>query len=406
MQKKISPAQLRVGMYLDKLGASWLDHPFWRRSFLIEDPASIAQIVELGITEIWIDTGRGLDVEVKAPAASLPAANSPVDPATRVLANKPARVVEEDLVSAMARAQRLCESARGEVASMFGDVRMGRAINVESVGPLVEEIASSVRENAAALISVARLKTHDDYTYLHSVAVCALMVALARELGLDEAEVRRAGVGGLMHDLGKALMPINILNKPGKLTDEEYAVMKLHPAVGHRLLAEGGGADEATLEIALHHHEKMDGSGYPGAQAGEGITHWSRMGAVCDVYDAITSNRPYKSGWDPAQAIRRMNSWKGHFDERILRAFVKSVGIYPVGALVRLRSDRLGVVVEPGRSSLIKPKVKVFFSARSREPITTEIVDLEAARSPDAIAGPEDPATWGFTHLVQLWTPQ
>src|SRR5690606_1050708 len=131
----------------------------------------------------------------------------------------------------------------------------------------------------------------------HSVAVCALMIALARQLQLPPEQIREAGIGGMLHDIGKAAMPLQVLNKPGALTDDEYRIMKAHPLRGYEMRKEGGGASAAALEIALHPHEKFDGSGYPHGLAGEDIDLFSRMGAVCDVYDAISSNRPYKKAW-------------------------------------------------------------------------------------------------------------
>ncbi len=229
---------------------------------------------------------------------------------------------------------------------MFNEARLGHAIDAEHCRPLVAEISESVYRNPGALVSLARLKSADEYSYMHSVAVCALMVSLGRTLGLNEAQCREAGLAGLLHDMGKALMPLEILNKPGKLTDEEFALMRTHPERGHALLVEGGGAGEAVLDVCLHHHEKIDGSGYPHRLSGEPLTLIARMGAVCDVYDAITSNRPYKAGWDPAESIARMASWQGHFDATVFSAFVRSLGIYPTGSLVRLASGRLAVVVE------------------------------------------------------------
>ncbi len=263
---------------------------------------------------------------------------------------------------------------------------MGRAIDTAATQRLVEEISDSVTRNPGALISLARIKTADDYTYLHSVAVCALMVALARQMGLSEEDTRAAGHAGLLHDLGKALMPMDVLNKPGKLTDEEFAIVKQHPVEGHRLLLEAKGTHEVTLDVCLHHHEKMDGSGYPDHLPAEQISRFARMGAVCDVYDAITSNRPYKAGWDPAESLRRMAEWtQGHFDPAIFQSFVKSLGIYPIGSLVRLASGRLAIVVEQSARSLLAPRVKVFFSTRSNARLPPEIVDLSRPGSTEKI---------------------
>jgi putative nucleotidyltransferase with HDIG domain len=303
-----------------------------------------------------------------------------------------------------ARAAKICAKSKQAVVSMFQEARMGNAIDAKDCAPLVEEISNSVMRNPGALISLARLKTADDYTYMHSVAVCALMIALSRQLGLDEEQTRQAGLAGLLHDLGKAMVPNAILNKPGKLTDEEFAEIKKHPAYGHKALLAGNGIPEIALDVCLHHHEKVDGSGYPKGLKADQITLFSKMGAVCDVYDAITSNRPYKAGWDPAESLRKMAEWaKGHFDEAVFQAFVKSLGIYPVGSLIRLDSGRLGVVIEQSEKSLLAPKVKVFFSTKSNVRIKPEVVDLSRPGAQEKIAGREDPAKWNIPDLDELW---
>jgi HD-GYP domain-containing protein (c-di-GMP phosphodiesterase class II) len=210
-----------------------------------------------------------------------------------------------------------------------------------------------------------------------------MMVGLAKQLGLDEAQTRSAGMAGLMHDLGKALMPMEILNKPGKLTPDEFNIIKTHPSEGYRLLLAGDKVDAMVLDVSL----------------------FAKMGAVCDVYDAITSNRPYKSGWDPAESLRKMAEWaNGHFDAMVFQAFVKSLGIYPIGSLVKLTSGRLGVVVEQTGKSLTTPSVKVFFSTKSNVRIPPEVIDLSAPGMTEKIVSREDPAKWRFADLNELWS--
>ena len=289
------------------------------------------------------------------------------------------------------------------MVAIFAQARMGRTVDADASLPLVEEIADSVSRNPDALVSMARLRARNDYTYMHSVAVCALMVALAQQLGLPDDEVREAGLAGLMHDLGKAMMPPDVLNKPGALTPAEFAIMREHPVEGWKLLRADGAAGSSVRTVALHHHEKFDGSGYPARLSGEAIPLVARMGAICDVYDAITTDRPYKNRWDPAHAVRQMSAWTGHFDPVLLQAFIKSLGIYPVGSLVRLASGRLAVVSEQNHATLLKPVVKVFFSVRSGQRMTPERLDLALAETADHITGIEDPAVWKFHGLEALW---
>ena len=407
MLKKINVEHLRAGMHLHGLCGSWMDHPFWRTKFVIKDADEIRLIVDSGIKEVWIDVEKGIDAPAAAEssqevAAGVAAASAnEAAAATPHQAPPPKRVAMAEEVQ---RAARICTSAKTAIVSMFSEVRMGKAISGQAAGELVDEISSSVMRNPGALISLARLKTADDYTYMHSVAVCALMVALAGRLGCDETQTREAGMSGLLHDLGKAMMPMDVLNKPGKLTDEEFRIIKGHPEEGHRLLVEGGTARPVPLDVCLHHHEKTDGSGYPHHLKDEQISVFAKMGAVCDVYDAITSNRPYKAGWDPAESIKRMTEWcNGHFDARIFQAFVKSIGIYPVGSLVRMSSGRLGVVTEQSERSLLTPRIKVFFSSSSMTHIPPELIDLARPGVSEKIVAREDPQKWGIKNLEQFW---
>jgi HD-GYP domain-containing protein (c-di-GMP phosphodiesterase class II) len=383
-------------MHLQAFCGAWLDHPFWRTKFVLSDPNDLVLIRESQIAEVWIDVSKGLDVEAIGSEKIVSAEQIP----------EPPPIVQEkaSFNDEVKRAAKICAKGKEAVVSMFQEARMGKAIEAEAAAPLVEEISNSVLRNPGALISLARLKTADDYTYMHSVAVCALMIALSRKLNLDEQQTREAGMGGLLHDLGKAMIPMEILNKPGKLTDEEFALVKTHPEEGHKLLLGGKGISEVTKDVCLHHHEKIDGSGYPKGFNDEKISLFAKMGAVCDVYDAVTSNRPYKAGWDPAESIKRMAEWKGHFDPTVFQAFVKSLGIYPVGSLIRLESGKLGVVVEQGEQSLLKPKVRVFFSTKSQAYIKPELIDI--ARSSEKIAGREDAAKWGIKDVDRYWAAE
>ena len=403
--KKIKVLDLRLGMFLHGFEGSWLKHPFWKSKFLLDDATDLRAAHASGILECWIDLARGVDLAAPEPQPQLAQFVAEAEPAPRVTFPEPLPVppVSASFDEEMRRAAKLCRDARDATVSMFNEARLGNAIDAQQCVPLVSAIAESMLRNPGALLSLARLKTSDDYTYMHSVAVCALMVALGRALGLDEQGCREAGLAGLLHDIGKATVPLSILNKPGKLTDAEFAAVKSHPLRGHELLVGGEAASAAVLDVCLHHHEKIDGSGYPHKLQGDDISLLARMGAVCDVYDAITSNRPYKSGWDPAESVARMISWKGHFDQKVLSAFIKTLGIYPTGALVKMKTGRLAVVIEQNPALLTKPVVKVFFSTKSDTYIPVERIDLSKAHARDSIAGRESREKWNFIQIDELW---
>ena len=409
MLKKIAVADLRLGMHIQAFCGSWMDHPFWRSKFVLDAEEDLQLVLRSAVREVWIDTSKGLDVdtgttalevagtEEQAAAAEVAQLETTVD---RALA--PVSTAEE-----LARAAAICNSARGAITSMFTDARMGKAINTEVARQVARDIADSVTRNSGALISLARLKTADDYSYMHSVAVCALMVALSRQLGLSDEEARVAGFAGLMHDLGKMDVPLEVLNKPGKLSDAEFAVVRRHTQFGHQRLLDAGINEPVVLDVCLHHHERLDGTGYPNRLAGEQISLMARMGAVCDIYDAITSNRPYKAGWDPSESLRRMAEWVGgHLDNRVFQAFVRSLGIYPIGSLVMLSSGKLAVVVDQTKGSLLKPMVKTVFSTKSSERVVPELIDLSSPHNRHTIVGREDPTKWNIPGLDELWSGQ
>jgi HD-GYP domain-containing protein (c-di-GMP phosphodiesterase class II) len=404
MLKRISVHHLRLGMHLHELCGSWMDHPFWRSKFVLQDPADLVRIRDSGIGEVWINTAKGLDVEGGVSQEQVASeVERELVVALQAPQAAPAEAEPPSPEPAGQSASAICNQARDKVHSLFTEARMGKAIDVEGCAPLVEAIIGSVESDPGALLSLVRLKSKDEYTYLHSVAVCTLMVALARTLKLPDAEVRKLGLAGMLHDMGKARIPLPVLNKPGRLTDAEFALMRRHPQWGHDLLVEGQVDCAVTLDVCLHHHEKIDGSGYPSALAGKTISLPARMGAICDVYDAVTSARAYKQAWDPGEAIRQMAQWKGHFDPVLFQAFVKTVGIYPVGTLIKLQSGRLAVVIEQGARSLLTPRVKVFFSTRSMLPITPELVDLGNPACQDKLLGVESPEAWKFKNLESLW---
>lgn len=405
MLKRISVNQLTLGMHLKEFCGSYLDHPFWRTGFVLTHKKDLTAILSSSIKEVWIDCDKGVDVAVGECVASEVEDEALVEEQQKQVAQGQRQIAPVSAAVEIERASKICRQSKQAVVSMFEEARMGNAVDVGGAKQLVEEINDSVARNPGALISLARLKTADDYTYMHSVAVCAMMVALAKQMGLDEMQTRSAGLAGLLHDLGKAVMPMDVLNKPGKLTDAEFVIIKGHPVEGHKMLLTGANVDPLALEVCLHHHEKMDGSGYPDGLKGDEISQFAKMGAVCDVYDAITSNRPYKSGWDPAESLRKMAEWaNGHFDPNVFQAFVKSMGIYPVGSLVKLTSGRIGVVIEQTAKSLTTPSVKVFFSTKSNMRIPPVIVNLSVADTKEKIVGREDPAKWRFPDLNELWS--
>ncbi|MRW91092.1 DUF3391 domain-containing protein [Duganella sp. FT80W] len=395
MLKKVDSSQLKVGMYIHDLSCDWMTHPFIRNRFLISSQDEIRKIISAGIHDVVIDSSKGLDVQDAPTLAEAQAATE--REIVEIVAKAPVQT-RVSLGEEMQRAVQIRHQASTLVRSVMQDARLGKAIELDQVQPVVQNITESILRNPGALVGLLRIKTKDDYTFLHSVSVCTLLVAFCRSRNMAPDITREAGLGGLLHDTGKALVPDHILNKPGPLTDEEFAIIKKHPEDGYNILKQSPEIGPIPLDITLHHHERRDGSGYPGKQANDEISELAQMAAIVDVYDAITADRVYHKGMSAAAALRKIYEWsKFHFNPTYAQEFMRCVGIYPVGTMVLLESGRLGVVVEPHETNLLAPKVNVFFHTKKNVYIKPETVDLSRGvgfGGGDKIVGHESPAKW------------
>ena len=395
MLKKVDSSQLKVGMYIHDLSCDWMTHPFVRNRFKLSTDDEIRKILNAGIHDVVIDVSKGLDVE---DAPTLAEAQAETERELVELASKPVIVTRVSLGEEMNRAKQIRHQASNLVRDVMRDARLGKAVEVDQVQPVVQSITESILRNPGALVGLLRIKTKDDYTFLHSVSVCALLVAFCRSRNVAEDITYQAGLGGLLHDTGKALVPDAVLNKPGPLTDDEFALIKRHPTDGYDILLKSPEVGQIPLDITLHHHERRDGSGYPDKQAGDQISELAQMAAIVDVYDAITADRCYHKGMSAAAALRKIYEWsKFHFNPAYAQDFMRCVGIYPVGTMVMLESGRLGVVIEPHETNLLAPKVNVFFHTKKNVYIKPETVDLSRGLGfggGDKIVGHESAAKW------------
>ena len=395
MLKKVDSSQLRVGMFIHDLDCGWMEHPFVRNRFVITTEDEIRKILTAGIRGVTIDCARGLDV---SNAPTVAEAEAATEAEVAAIAAQPVAPLRTTLAEEFDRAMAIRRQAAGLVKTVMQDARLGKAVEMDKVSPVVENITASILRNASALLGLSVIKNKDDYTFLHSVSVCTLLVAFCRSRQMDAETTYQAGIGGLLHDTGKALVPDAILNKPGRLTDEEFEIVRRHPRDGYDILRRSPGIGAIPLDITLHHHERRDGTGYPDRQGEQDISELAQMAAIVDVYDAITADRCYHKGMPAAEALRKMYEWsKFHFNPALTQEFMRCVGIYPVGTLVLLESGRLGVVVEPHETSLLTPKVNVFYSTKSQTYIKPQTVDLARGvgyGGGDKIVRHESPEKW------------
>lgn len=381
MKKKISVTDARLGMYIDSLCGSWIDHPFWKKSFMLDQQKDLDSLLVCGTKEIWIDTDLGVDVEDSDVLEC---------EVTNLGGKQQEKKIHEPVLLSdeIRRARKIHAQGRIDVTDTFKRVFNKDELRIDRMLVLVDEIRRSTARNQNAFLNLTRVKDLDDYLCLHSIAVCSLMIMLGRKMGMDHETIISLGLAGLLHDIGNIGTPAELIDKPGRLTQAEYEIVKTHPRRGWEILKPLN-LDNIVMDVCLHHHERMDEKGYPDRLPLDALSLFSRMAAICDAYDSLISDSYHRQGISPANAIREMTKWQEvQFDKPVFHAFVKTVGIYPFGTLVKLKSGRVAVVEEQSNKSLAEPIVRVFFSIKMNEPIFQEWIDL--SKVPDSIASVEE----------------
>ncbi|MDR2140612.1 MAG: HD-GYP domain-containing protein [Deltaproteobacteria bacterium] len=385
MIRKISTKQLEVGMFVSDVGRAWFNHPWKTKSKYISDRSEIDELVDFGIEEVYIDTQKTLRPEQTAKlSAKLSAKDFPYKTKTRVPTNlhpneptkpDPVSALEQELPKAAKAYNRALDTSKALVAAC----RMNKRIEVDAVQENVDELVDSVSRNPDALTALIKLRRFDDYTYTHSLNVSVLSISSGKALGLSDPELKILGMGTMFHDLGKCRVPAFILNKPDKLTDEEFVIMKNHAAMSAEIIIEQKlRVDDQVIKVAKHHHERMDGSGYPDHLKGSDIPYLATICGLSDVYDALTSDRCYHKGMLPHDALKFIYGLRGtHFQPEWVDRFVQSVGIYPPGSVVELNSGHIAVVMEVNHKDLLSPLIKLVADPNGQLYPRPKLIDLE-----------------------------
>jgi HD-GYP domain-containing protein (c-di-GMP phosphodiesterase class II) len=404
MFKRIDPADVVLGMFIHKLEGNWFQHPFWRARFLLTDPDQLELLRESSVPAVIIDTSRGVDLveEVQpappppprpapSPAAPLrqrmavaPRAASPVVQHTlapRVLAAPPARVGRS-----FGRASAVADRARKTFTEALLEVRLGKSLEPGRVAPVVDSIIRSIQTNPFAFNGLMRLQADNQTVYQHALATSALMVGLGKTLQLDPIGLHAAGLAGLLLDVGVALLLMEHPEVDGDLTKLPGYMLQRHVALGQEFIANSGFAENIKT-ACLEHHERFDGTGWPHGTGGAALSKLGRMAAICDHFDLVSNVAIGTSRVDPGETLRRMKADSGAFDPDMLKAFEISIGQWPIGSVVELRSGRLGVVIDQNSEAIHKPLLAVFFNPADGRRIDDLWIDLNCCYGADAIVG-------------------
>lgn len=362
---QISIADLKVGMTVCDLDRPWLETPFAVQGFTIYSAADIAEIARY-CRQVWVDAddqGRPRIERLPGQPLALPGTAPNTGPG---------------LGAAHAAQIRTRQLTR----SFLDDVRLGRAIDMKAVKATVSEMVANVLHDPEATIWVARIRDYDQYTSEHCVNVGLLAILFGRHRGASEEDLHRLGVAGILHDVGKMQTPLEILNKEGRLDDDELSVMQKHAVQGRDILIAHRSVAPGAVDVAFSHHEALDGSGYPRGLKANGISELTRIVTLCDVYDAMTSDRVYKRGVASLASMQLLYRMRGSkFDTRLTELFIQCIGVYPPGTLVELASGEIGIVLSRGKHRHL-PRVLVVRDA-DKQPAPERVVNLEKLAGAD-----------------------
>lgn len=376
MLKEIKITELKPGMYINAIvhcsSDFILKKPGW-----VTSQASIDKLQNAGVEEVQIDTDKEL----------VEASSSPqeVQPKTRY--DTPEVPIEQELK----QAQKLYSQAKQLQKRAFKEMQEGKKLDIDAFKAMADGLIDSVFRNPQALTMLTRIREKDEYLLEHSINVGILLGVFSRHLKLNEKLVSQIVLGGLIHDIGKIRVSPKVLHKPGKLTPEEFEQIKGHVLHGRDIIRESNiELPEISLQVMLQHHETLSRTGYPHRLGAKDITQYGRMASVVDIFDALTAERVYKKAMLPTAALSIIRSMSpDKLDKELVDAFIRCVHVYPMGTLVKLKSERLGIVYKLNESTPTKPVVKLIYSTKHHRHIDVEYLDLSQPSSEDTIVSAE-----------------
>lgn len=340
---------------------------------LVKDHGLIHKLKARGILEVEVDLSRSIISDELT-------MDSPMEEESPEELEKPQASEGETLNES----HRLYEQAKSVQSKFFKKVRKGGKVSVTELMGTSADIIDSVFDNPDALCCLTLIKEKDQYLLEHSLNCSILMAVFARHLGFDKELIDELGLAGLMMDVGMATIPEDILSKPGALDGPEMQIVEGHVDFGLELLEQSELDLDVVRDVLANHHERMDGSGYPRGKSGDYLSVYARMAAIVDSYDAMTSERPWRRGMSPTQALKRLlASSQGLLDQSLVQQFIRCVGVHPVGSLVKLKSGKLAIVVRANKVDPLCPVVMSFYSVRTN--MYNEVKRLDLSKVQDEI---------------------
>jgi len=363
---KVPVEKLVLGMYITELDRPWLESPFLFQGFFLSTDKHISLVQET-CQHVYIDTTRIIEKEIEFLQE---------EKRKDIVYPSPPKKTRT-FIEEISRSDRIYNKTSRLIQSFLKNIEVNQNLDIEVAKEAVDQVVHSVIKTPDALMWLTQLKKRDEYTSQHSMNVCVLSVALGRYIGLSEKELKELGLCGMLHDMGKMLIPNKILNKPGKLVGKEIKIMKYHTVLGLKILKKSKGrVPLSVINVAYSHHERVDGKGYPRGIGQDKLTRATRVVAIADMYDALTSDRVYRKGCSHLEAIDIMTRMSGkHLDYALMLKFIECLSVYPPGSIVELTNDEIAIVVEVNQEEKLRPKVILLLGA-DKQAKKEKLVDL------------------------------
>lgn len=380
--------QLQAGMYVIAITSQTGGMEIAQMG-LVTTRQQIDDLIRRGVLTVRVDLARSKLAGIEQIIFPDPAASSIASQRPTGNANGEGREL---------KIRRLYQEARELQGKFIRQLKAGEPIDITPLATVAEEMVDTMFTHGDAMLCLARIRAKDAYLMEHSMNVAILLANFGRYLALERSVLKELTLGGLLHDVGKIMTPDEVLNKPGKLTDEEFTVMRQHVVHSHDILSSTPGITATMLEVAANHHERLDGTGYPRHLKGDQLSLYTRMSGIVDVYDAVTADRVYKQGMQPTQAFRiLLKGADHHFDRLLVTKFIKCMGVYPVGTLVQLSNQRLAIVMQRNPQEPLKSVVKVIYHATQRHYLEVQWLDLAKSGVQESIESTVDPKEFGIS---------
>jgi HD-GYP domain-containing protein (c-di-GMP phosphodiesterase class II) len=376
MEHKVNISSLKIGMFVSNLDRPWIDTPFLLEGFHIENEDDLDTLNKF-CSFVYIDPSRGIasdDYVVEKPNLKT---NSYLE---RYLQDSKKKVEYEDTKSSkeeLPQATIAIDNATTRIAEMMEGLKEGKNLDIDAIKGVVEPILDSIVRNAEAYRWISMMQKKSGYTYSHSVDNCALAITFGRHMGLPKKDLRTLAIGLLMMDMGNLKVPDQILNKKGRLSDAEYKIIQKHVHHSVDILRDTEGMNEDIVNIAVTHHERFDGSGYPYGLQGVHIPVYGRMAAIIDCYDAMTSDRPYSPAQSAYSALQDIYNWRGtSFQPELVEQFLQCMGVYPTGSLIEMTNGEVGIVITQNTTQRMRPKIMLLLDEHKEHLTEYKTIDL------------------------------